>query len=691
MTHRLCFSLFALLLLAPSALAQTPGPPYAATVRAGSIAFVFSGDKQGIHLTSVRNALTGAEYLRPKLAQAEVKAVTDASQSAGPLSPGFTDLDASAFANPFLLTVQRKGQLVALGAATDTDILRWSGTDERLHVQFQFRGLLVSGDLSVTAGHSHAFWECTLRNDGMDPLNATMYFPAFARVVVASPAADRALLPQGGGVALLQPLRQSARLEYGASLAAPFIFYDGGDQGIYLVDNNRADLAANPGACYRRYVVASGISPADARAVGPVVGIANELRLEPGASLTIGPVLVGAYTGGWDKAAALVRELRGRVLRSHQPPGWLETSPLLATATAPATDAAASLQATGAKAVVLSGYGGSEVGDYRAGPAVGGPAGLKQAVERVHALGGRVLLRVSAMLVSRKSELGSAGKLDEMALRGVDGALVEPQPGVLAMCPADPQWQDWLADTCARLVRANGADGLVLDGLGSALAQPCYSRAHHHPTPYVWNWGVHRLLRRVRERLNQVNPDAVLLVDGCVDLAREYADGFLLSPTTGQLPNEPVLRAAYPDVNAFLVVPAAPSEAVDRSVAAAAASGLRLAVDGGSSVAAEACKRLSRYLAALPEITSGVLAAADAENPPQPAVAACLFVERRAVLVVANMGDEPYDGTVALPQGFVALEDPLSGLRVEPDASGRFPITVVPRRAAAWVATERGG
>jgi hypothetical protein len=57
----------------------------------------------------------------------------------------------------------------------------------------------------------------------------------------------------------------------------------------------------------------------------------------------------------------------------------------------------------------------------------------------------------------------------------------------------------------------------------------------------------------VREAVNKVNPDTCLLVEGCSDIAREYADSFLshTNPWLGGCFLLPVTRFVYPRINVF--------------------------------------------------------------------------------------------------------------------------------------------
>ena len=94
----------------------------------------------------------------------------------------------------------------------------------------------------------------------------------------------------------------------------------------------------------------------------------------------------------------------------------------------------------------------------------------------------------------------------EWALMEQDGSYTEHYKGFWHMCPAVPEWQDWLARTMAEIVRTTGVDGFFIDSTLATYNHRCFNPAHHHPHPDVWNWGVRRMLRRVREELDKVNP-----------------------------------------------------------------------------------------------------------------------------------------------------------------------------------------
>ena len=192
-------------------------------------------------------------------------------------------------------------------------------------------------------------------------------------------------------------------------------------------------------------------------------------------------------------------------------------------------------------------------GDYQI-PAenLGGFQAARRGIEALHRQGGHVICYVESLIVWKLSRIGlEKGK--KWALMNEDGSYCEHYKGFWHMCPSCDEWIDYLAETCAELVRDWCVDGFFIDSLSATFAHDCHNPAHNHPHPYTWNWGLRRLLRKVREAINQVNPNSFILIEGCSDLSREYCDTFLsqTSPWLGERFSLPVTRFVYPKINVY--------------------------------------------------------------------------------------------------------------------------------------------
>ncbi|GEM_PF-1801059 len=110
------------------------------------------------------------------------------------------------------------------------------------------------------------------------------------------------------------------------------------------------------------------------------------------------------------------------------------------------------------------------------------------------------------------------------------------------MCNDNPLWRQYLADTCKRLIKETGADGIRIDELGGAQ-RICYNPQHQHtfalPGQYTTLQAQTDACRRIREAVDEVDPNAVLMSETPgQDTMWQYLDGTLSydlssSPLTG--------------------------------------------------------------------------------------------------------------------------------------------------------------
>lgn len=636
---------------------------YSATLQSEDLMLTFAGDARGIRLSSIRDVRTGTEYL--VLMPPSLGASSPGSQP-GPYS----------IANPFAIAVL--GQSVrTLEASKDTDILRWTATPGRLRVEFQFRGLLLTGELTVSVGRTHIFWQCRLHNDSSEALQAVFYFPAFSGAAVSA-----AYAPVDSGVSL-RPIPQTPfRAAYGDQLAAPVAVFHSKDQGLYLVDNGRTDLAPTATDCYARELLMARTPPSQTEGAGvtesAVLGIANALRMGPGKSLTIGPVILGCYQGPWTAGLEKARLARAHLFRPHSAPRWLRSLAVLATAETSLADIPAKLQSAGAGALILTGLPGPEDGE-------GQPAGLRALADQVHASGAKLILAVNARSISQKSRFAQTTDAQDIVCRDAAGKPLEPQPGLWAMCAADPRWQARVADTCARLVRSYGADGIALTGLGRGWSAPCYASSHRHPTPFIANWGLRNLLRAVRSRLDRISPDLVLVSSCAADFAREYADAVIIESAEDFHSAPPaVTRTLCPGSLTYLLLPNDISSA-EAACAWALAGGIGVVVDLSAEAVPPGLSRLLQYAQAVPDLLTAPAVPLEGAAV-SPSVCVCAFAGARTIIAAANLGDDPYSEGLALPDSINSLEAPLSKLVVRRGPDGRFPTALMPRRACLWIA-----
>jgi len=247
-------------------------------------------------------------------------------------------------------------------------------------------------------------------------------------------------------------------------------------------------------------------------------------------------------------------------------------------------------------------------------------------------------------------------------LMNEDGSLVEDYKGFYHMCPATPEWQEWFARTAAEIIRTTHVDGFFIDSLLATNNHRCFNPAHHHPHPDVWTWGVRQTLRRMREEVDKVNPETILLTEGEADLGREFVDGFISHSSfwnQGRF-TEPLLRFIYPEMRAFESW--GYGKDPQRSHLFNAVNGHRIYAHNS---AVELMTPLSlatrRYYDLYPEITEAQMYASDV---PCDGCIANLFEGTRSVVTVGNPSPGDATAAITIPTGDTVLFDRTTGARI---------------------------
>jgi hypothetical protein len=218
-----------------------------------------------------------------------------------------------------------------------------------------------------------------------------------------------------------------------------------------------------------------------------------------------------------------------------------------------------------------------------------------------------------------------------------------------------------------------GVDGFFIDSLCATHFHRCFNPAHNHPHPDVWNWGVRRLLARVREEVDKVNPETLLLVEGAGDLAREFADGSICHSHdwTREHLTVPLLRFMHPDMRSYeswRPHPAKGGKPVGQKPERFhplntwnAVHGQRIYVGKHNAGMEQEAQRVRRYYDAFPEICDAPLSEQGVECEGGDAE---LFESKARVLTAGNLEDTPADVTIRLPVPAGVLFDRVEGLRV---------------------------
>jgi hypothetical protein len=157
-------------------------------------------------------------------------------------------------------------------------------------------------------------------------------------------------------------------------------------------------------------------------------------------------------------------------------------------------------------------YAGNK-GDYEIRTDLGGPEAFKDGIAKIHSQGGRIILYLEAFIITRTSKVGQAHGMD-WCMKDASG---NPQtyygnPKYYLMWPAEGSgWTEYICGVAERLVRDYGVDGFHLDSYGLQWDLKDYEPKHTGS----FNNGAINLVRTMRQRIQKVNPDAIIMLEGC--------------------------------------------------------------------------------------------------------------------------------------------------------------------------------
>lgn len=148
---------------------------------------------------------------------------------------------------------------------------------------------------------------------------------------------------------------------------------------------------------------------------------------------------------------------------------------------------------------------------------LGGPEAFKKGVDAIHKGGGRIIVYLEAFIVSRRTAW--AKEHSDWAMMDEDGSfycyydtgdrfyLMYPGPG--------SDWRDYISDVAQRLVKQYGVDGIMLDSYGYQWDWVDYNPKHPAGLDKtVWNKYAVRLVQDVRRKVQEVKPDAIVMLEG---------------------------------------------------------------------------------------------------------------------------------------------------------------------------------
>lgn len=639
--------------------------------------------------------------------------------------PGRTQAGAGALGNPLALVI-RSGPYARTNGLESFHVTKLEKSVDRLRAYLEHDAIPLLIGLDITVEGAVISWLGQALWNGEEKIEAEIFFPLLSRVRFDEAGRDRALFPQTSG-SVREPLSMvNYAQNYVGRMASPVFLVEGGGRGIAWLDDNRADYAPDPGAaCLRSYLVANRFPPRQGAAGGddgPIVGVGHTRVFRPisefggettynaaerrgdlplkklGDAIDLGPVRTHLYGGSWKAGADWLRQQRAWIPMRVSPADWYRRTTFVAEEGAPNARGLGFLalpevleqkRKLGADLFFIVGFSDPEIvgsaaqarGDYfYPAQSLGGPGALRQGVEATHRAGGHVLYYVEGLIVWKRSRIGRS-QAEDWALMEADGRLTEHYKGFYHACPADPEYQEWLAQTCAELLRTSGADGFFVDSELATYNHRCFNPRHRHPHPDVWTWGVRQLFKRVRTEMDKVNPNAVLLIEGCGDIGREFGDGFIAHGHfwTENTFSAPLVRFLHPDMRQFESWGYVPR---DGNVDALKRWFIWNSVQGHRAYAHNAHREemaamsahVRRYYDAFPEICDAPMSALDV--PAQNGIGQ-LFESSPRVLTLGNTNAVAVEVVLTLPVPGSLLLDRVAGTRV-PVSNGRAQLKLEP-------------
>ncbi|MCD6361930.1 MAG: hypothetical protein J7M38_13825, partial [Armatimonadetes bacterium] len=165
-------------------------------------------------------------------------------------------------------------------------------------------------------------------------------------------------------------------------------------------------------------------------------------------------------------------------------------------------------------------------GYYADYDAIGGLDKFRRCIAQQQAAGWRVGLYLDTYLCSKAApvaqEHGEQWAVKNQMGRYTTGYSTPDDP-VYNMCIYSDGWPDYMAETCARVARETGCDGIYLDEGGTGVHYWCWRDDHGHQVPGVGPWGFRNMARKVRAALPE---GVVLYTEHCPeDTTLPYMDG----------------------------------------------------------------------------------------------------------------------------------------------------------------------
>lgn len=171
---------------------------------------------------------------------------------------------------------------------------------------------------------------------------------------------------------------------------------------------------------------------------------------------------------------------------------------------------------------------------------LGGKSAFEEGVKNVHRFGRKVAMYVAGYGIRTTSPLFKDGDWKKWAIvNNKEGEINfgyrgEKETEIFGIfnCLGYKPWQDNIIRVCTMLARA-GVDEIRLDEIGFPF-KPCFNQEHHHASPYDSQVWTREYLRRIREAVDQINPQMVISTEFFMDYFHTYTNGALVMDCSGK-------------------------------------------------------------------------------------------------------------------------------------------------------------
>lgn len=377
---------------------------------------------------------------------------------------------------------------------------------------------------------------------GCDPDQDVLYWPAGIGTRVFNPLKADFLAINGNRIYEMQDhLHRDLFLPYPGSASMQWFELANDEQGLYLASYDKSFQST----CLN--------AQQDTKSATLGLGFIKYPMAKKGEQFSSAPFVISPHAGDWHTGARKYRAWADGWWTPPRIPDWMQDftgwirvilrhqygEVLRDYASLPALYEASA--AYGIDTVYILGWIPSGFArmwpEYVPDPALGGESGLREAIERIHSKGGRLMMFISGYLIDRQTDYykqvghritiktfwgGHVGLPETYTGEGTWRRIMMGSLPLIGVCPATPEWQELMADTGERLA-GYGADGILYD-IGSPPPWLCYGEGHAHPKPSLSAAGRVPTYQKSRAAIKQANPDAVIAIELPVDAFCQFAD-----------------------------------------------------------------------------------------------------------------------------------------------------------------------